>query len=445
VTGYYIRLALQSFRRHPGLTAVMVCAIALGIGVCIVTMTVYHAVSGNPIWWKNDRLYAITVDTPRMRSPDQAHPTPDQPTLLLAYEDASHLFASPIPERRVMMVRGRATIAGGARSARPMLVPTRETTADFFAMFDVPFLYGGAWDARADARPEPVIVLSRDLNDTLFGGANSVGRMVSWNEHEFRVVGVLDAWFPKPKFYDLNQGGAYDPPEDAFIPFAWGPLLQQHPFASECFSKYDTSSFAGFLHSDCLWVQMWVELPGEERHQRMQTMLDAYWIAQRAHGRFPTLGAVHLTRVSEWLTENDIVESDDRIMVVAAFAFLAVCLANTLGILLARFLSRAPSTGVRRALGATRRDVLAQHLLEVGAISLCGAALGLLLGAAGLHALHALYAIPGVRSGYQELMRFDAVSIAWAVALAVGSALVAGLYPSWRAGRLPPAVYLKSQ
>ena len=62
--GYYIRLALQSFRRHPGLTAVMVCAIALGIGVCIVTMTVYHAVSGNPIWWKNDRLYAVLINGP---------------------------------------------------------------------------------------------------------------------------------------------------------------------------------------------------------------------------------------------------------------------------------------------------------------------------------------------------------------------------------------------
>src|SRR5437879_4083664 len=60
--GYYMRLALTSFGRSPGLTALMVCAIALGIGVCVVTLTVYHAMSGNPIWWKNDRLYAVTMD-----------------------------------------------------------------------------------------------------------------------------------------------------------------------------------------------------------------------------------------------------------------------------------------------------------------------------------------------------------------------------------------------
>ena len=60
--GYYLRLALKSFGRNPGITALMVIAIALGIAVCVMTLTVYHAMSGNPIWWKNDRLYAVTMD-----------------------------------------------------------------------------------------------------------------------------------------------------------------------------------------------------------------------------------------------------------------------------------------------------------------------------------------------------------------------------------------------
>ena len=55
--GYYLRLALKSFGRNPGITVLMVLAIALGIAVCVMTLTVYHAMSGNPIWWKNDRLY----------------------------------------------------------------------------------------------------------------------------------------------------------------------------------------------------------------------------------------------------------------------------------------------------------------------------------------------------------------------------------------------------
>lgn len=445
MTGYYTRLALRSFRRNPGATVVMVCAIALGIGVCVVTMTVYHAVSGNPIWWKNDRLYAVTLDAGNVDTPSRPG-RPELPATQLSYPDAVRLFASDIPERKVIMYRQRAVIAGGTQVSKPLPITTRETTGDFFSMFDVPFLYGSGWDARADSRPEPVIVLSRELNDELFGGENSVGRKVRWNDHEFRIVGVLDAWFPKPKFYDLNSG-AYDPPEDAFIPFAWGPLLKQRPSGSvSCFGNdRQLSSFDQFLHSECLWVQMWVELPDGTSRARMQAMIDAYYAEQRAHGRFLRRGSNRLATVSQWLTENGIVQSDDRVMVVAAFAFLAVCLANTIGILLARFLARAPHTGVRRALGATRRDVMLQHLLEVGAICLCGAALGLALGAGGLRVLHALYSLPGVRSGYAELMRFDSISIAWAVALAMGSSLAAGLYPSWRAGRLPPAAYLKSQ
>ena len=45
---YYLQLALRSFRRNPGLTALMVFAIALGISVCMITLTSYRAAAQNP-------------------------------------------------------------------------------------------------------------------------------------------------------------------------------------------------------------------------------------------------------------------------------------------------------------------------------------------------------------------------------------------------------------
>src|SRR5438128_14117 len=60
--GYYFQLAFGSFRRSPGLVILMVLAVAVGIGVCVVTLTFNHAMSGNPIWWKSDQLYAVTLD-----------------------------------------------------------------------------------------------------------------------------------------------------------------------------------------------------------------------------------------------------------------------------------------------------------------------------------------------------------------------------------------------
>jgi putative ABC transport system permease protein len=130
-----------------------------------------------------------------------------------------------------------------------------------------------------------------------------------------------------------------------------------------------------------------------------------------------------------------------------AYAFLPLCLINTVGLLLAKFLNGAAVTGIRRALGASRRQIFIQHLIEVGALSVLGALLGLALAALGLAAVHHLYAAAhlGRRGGYQELMHFDFVAVVWAVILAVAATLAAGLYPAWRIGRLSPAVYLKSQ
>jgi putative ABC transport system permease protein len=61
--GYNLRLALESFKRTPGLTLLMLCAIAVGISTCIVTLTVYEGTSNDPIRWKSSQLYAVTIDS----------------------------------------------------------------------------------------------------------------------------------------------------------------------------------------------------------------------------------------------------------------------------------------------------------------------------------------------------------------------------------------------
>ena len=442
--GYYTRLALKSFGRNPGLTALMVLAIALGVAVCIMTLTVYHAMSGNPIWWKNDRLYAVTMDNwdpNRPWRPDWTGPPPQ-----MTYKDSQYLFASNIPERKVVMYSVDGVISG-VGSAAPERVSTRLTSADFFAMFEVPFLYGNGWSASADRPAQPVIVLSREENEKLFGGSNSVGRTLRWNDHEFRVIGVLDEWFPRPKYYDLN-GGNFAPPDTAYIPQQWGidlELLNNED--TDCWRAEKVDNYKEFIASDCVWQQMWVELPDAASRERMQSLIDGYWAEQHKAGRFPRARDNRLTNVAQWLRDNKVVDNDNRVLVGLAFAFLALCLINTVGLLLAKFLNGATITGVRRALGASRRQIFVQHLVEVGAVSVVGAALGLLLATLGLAAVHHLYAAAhlGQHGGYQELTHFDVVGVVWAVILAVAATVAAGLYPAWRIGQLPPAVYLKSQ
>ena len=440
--GYYLRLSVKSLRRTPGLTALMVCAIALGIGACIVTLTVYHAMSGNPIWWKNNLLYAVTMD-----SWEAARPyAPEHPTLppwQMTYKDATYLAQSGIPKGTAIMTQVRGSITGVAGQRLPLQVSTRATSSDFFRMFDVPFQYGGAWRPAADRGPEPVIVLSRKVNDTLFGGSDSVGRAVVWNGHRFRVAGVLAQWRPLPRFYDLIDNGPFAPPEDVYVPFAWQATLHEFPTGNtDCQSTSTDRSFQDFLGSECVWTELWVELPTAASRDRFQAFMDAYWATQHKAGRFPRPLNNHLTNVGEWLQVNGVVSSDSRILLRVAFAFLTVCLINTVGILLTKFLRGASLTGLRRALGARRGQIFLQHIVEVSMVSLAGAALGLALGAFGLLAVQALY---GQGDQYGALAHFDPLGAAWALALAVLSTLVAGLYPALTAGRLPPAVYLKSR
>ena len=119
--------------------------------------------------------------------------------------------------------------------------------------------------------------------------------------------------------------------------------------------------------------------------------------------------------------------------------FLAVCLLNTVGLLLAKFLGRAPEIGLRRALGASRRAVFCQYLVESGCIGVAGGAGGVAAAWLGLRGIEALFG-----DIIANLLVFDAAMVALAVVLAVACTLAAGLYPTWRACNVQPAAQLRA-
>lgn len=443
--GYYFQLAIRNLRRNPGLTMLMIGAVALGIAVCVMTLTMYRAMSGNPIWWKNDVLYAVTMDfwDPQQPNLDKR---PELPPEQLTYRDAMAVYRSDIPKHKVIMHKSIGIVSVDGQQIKPERAATRVTTKDFFAIFDVPFQYGGTWTDAADSGPEPVMVISRKMNDKLFGGVNSVGRRIRWNDNEFRIIGVRDNWLPLPAFYDLNNG-ALEEPEDVYIPFGWNAALElQSAGNTNGWKPEDISNYQDFLGSELVWIQVWVELPDAATRDRFQAFLDNYSREQKQAGRYQRPLNNRLTSVDKWLVDNNVVSKDDRVLVGLAFAFLAVCLLNTVGLLLAKFLNNAPLTGIRRALGASRKQVFMQHLVEVGVISSIGAVLGLALGGLLLLGLRALYTVdPTDAGGTQALAHVDVTSVVTALALAFFATIAAGLYPAWRIGRIPPAVYLKAQ
>ncbi len=441
---YDLRLAFDSLRRHPGLSALMVLAIALGIAVCTITFTVYHAMATNPIPEKSDQLYAVTLDG---WSPDRAYDEdqPENPPQLLTYRDAMYLYGAKAASRSVVMYKSGALLLPERAGVKPFIAVLRVTSHEFFPVFDVPFQYGRAWDAAADGGPQPVVVLSHETNEKVFGGEDSVGRMVKLGKNDFRVVGVLQPWAPSPKFFDLNNG-SFEDPEDAYLPYGWGRALEMPVYGNtNCWKAEGGDSYQDFLNSECVWLQFWAELPTAADRDRYQAFLDNYARSQKAAGRMQRPLNNRLYDVEQWLDRNEVVQRDNRVLIGIALLFLGVCLVNVVGLLLAKFLNAAPQTGLRRALGASRRDIVRQHMTEVLLIGLAGGVTGLLLAVAGLAGIRSIYGSDFNRGAYERLTEIDPTVVLVTLALSLLAGAVAGLYPSWRIGRTAPAVYLKTQ
>jgi putative ABC transport system permease protein len=128
-------------------------------------------------------------------------------------------------------------------------------------------------------------------------------------------------------------------------------------------------------------------------------------------------------------------------LMMVGLLFLAVAAVNLIGLLLGKFLARANEVGVRRALGASRRDVFLQHLVECQVVAILGGAIGVVLSGLALRVLNAFMLDMTNRVG---LFSLDGRMLLLALALSVVAGLIAGVYPAWRICRLAPANHLKA-
>ncbi len=434
---YYIKLAALSIRRNPVLSTLMMAAIAVGIGAFMTMLTVHHMMSSNPIWWKNDVLFNIGVDTWNPNEP-YYEDRPELPPEQLTYRDARALQDSDIPTYKSYMFKTAGVIQPENDEVAPFIEIGRMTFNDFFAMFDVPFEYGGPWGDSADGRDEFVVVLSQETNDKVFGGGNSVGKRITIDEREYTVTGVLKEWRPTPKFYDLNNG-AFGPAEAFYMPAQLYETLQaQRVGNTNCWKPEDLDSFEAFNNSECTWIQYWVQLDTKDQQERYASFLHAYLQEQAQLGRSARPDQYLMASPEEWLEINEVVGDDNRVLVGLSALFLVVCLLNTVGLLLAKFLGRAGDISVRRALGASKFDIFRQQLVECGFVGLLGGLIGIGLSGLGLLAVRKMYQFEGS-------VMMDGEMIVVAFLTAIAASIAAGLWPAWQICRVPPAGYLKTQ
>jgi putative ABC transport system permease protein len=436
---YNTRLAWLSIRRNPVISSLMVAAVGIGIGVCMTMLSIYHVMSGDPIPEKSDVLYRVQFDAWDPAEPwGMGEDGPDAPTLM-TYTDAVALMESDIATHQSAMYRSYMTVQPENKDLAPETRGVRAAYRDFFPMFAVPFLYGGPWSVEADEGNDNVVVIGRAFNEEHFGGVDSIGREITFSGEIYRVVGVIDHWNPLPKFYHLNNGNFQDA-ESVYMPFRLA-INKQMPVSgnTSCWKPEPIEGFSGFLGSECVWVQYWAELGDESERLAYMDYMNGYAAQQQELGRFGRADNNKVTDVMAWMDKRGVVSDDSVVLVGMSFLFLAVCLLNTIGLLLAKFAGASPMVGLRRALGADKLTIFRQYLVEVGAVGLAGGLLGLGLAVLGLFTVRNWY------EDYEKVAQLDGVMVATTIILSVIATVVAGLYPAWRLCRIAPARYLKTQ
>ncbi|MBD8899333.1 ABC transporter permease [Rhodanobacter sp. DHG33] len=432
--GYYLDMAWRSLKRTPVLTGLMVLAIGLGIGASMTMLTVLHVMTDDPMPGRSAQLYTPHLD-PLPLNHKQGGDSPDA-SANLTWPDAMALLQSHRATRQAAMAGGTLLVHPAQPGQQPFYVDGRYTTADFFTMFGVPFQRGGGWRATDDAASAHVVVLAASLARKLFGSADAVGRMVQLGDNDYRVLGVVDDWAPKPMFYADATAKHYSDADLFFLPLsvAVDKDLQLNGNQSS-WSKEALGKHSGSMS----WLQFWMQLDTSAQVSAYRQYLVDYSAQQKALGRFqrPPTNAKLYTLMG-WLAHQNLVPNDVRLQLWLALGFLFVCMLNIVALLLAKFLRRGGEISVRRALGARQRDIFVQLGIESALIGMAGGALGVLIAQLGL------WSIRQRPDDYAHLAQMDGAMLLGTLALAVVASVLAGLLPAWRACRVAPALQLKT-
>jgi putative ABC transport system permease protein len=314
-----------------------------------------------------------------------------------------------------------ANLAGlTASSGRKRVVPTKtlpRPTGDAPTVFGVTPSYatlaglrltsGRFYDAAENDAAAPVAVLGQAAAAALFGIEDPVGRFVKLNQQWFRIVGVAG---PQLTVHS-NVGGlpAQDRNNVVYVPLLAAILRLED---AQSWQKDEI---------DAAYLQLEPDADVSAAGALVRGLLDA---SHRGAGDFSVIVPAEL--LAEQQRTRRIFEI---VMVAIASISLLVGGIGIMNIMLASVLERTKEIGVRRAVGATRRDIIRQFLVETTLVTVTGGVMGALVGVA-------LSELVGYLAGWSTIITTTSIVLAFGVSVAVG--IVFGLYPAIRAARLDP-------
>ena len=321
-------------------------------------------------------------------------------------EDDYRAVRARLEGRAVVAIESsdRTTVYEGGRRSRN--VELRGVSDTYFRIRNIEIADGRAFSAQEVDRAANVVVIGADLATKFFGGgARALGHTLRIGDLPYRVIGVAK-----------SQGKLFNQSLDKFAiaPFTSQvkKLVNPHRIVDGILVKAATlpEMQDAMGETEALMRSRRHLRPGQDNNFHFETADDVldFW-GKIASALFT--GGLALMGIS--LVVGGIIIMNIMLMAVA---------------------ERTREIGIRKALGARRRDILRQFLVEAAALSTGGAVLGIAVGVGAAKLIDAFTSLPAKPSLFWMTI---------ALVLGMGTGIVAGVYPANRAAKLDPIAALR--
>jgi putative ABC transport system permease protein len=279
-------------------------------------------------------------------------------------------------------------------------------TPDYFRIKDLVIARGRAFTDVDDRLGSAVVVIGQEVASHFFPNLDPVGRTLKVNRVPFTVIGVLE-----------KQGSVF------------GLSLDRQviaPYESQMSTITGRANLYGVV----------VQAPNAAALANTQEIVRE--VMRNRHGLRPAQPDDFSFETSESALKTW--QSIRKFLVLAAIFLPAIGLVVgaivIMNIMLVAVAERTREIGIRKSLGARRRDILAQFLVESATLSMFGAALGVALGVGLSQAIAAVSPLPATVALWSVIM---------AVLIGAGVGIIAGAYPAHRASRLDPIYAMRME
>jgi putative ABC transport system permease protein len=295
------------------------------------------------------------------------------------------------------------------------------TDENYLSIFNHALLKGRFINSEEVALSANVVVIGSGIKDKLFRFEDPIGKQIKVKDIWFNVIGVLEPKLMSAKKVEgldvNNQNYEVIVPINSVI----NRISVRDPNANNRRRRRDPTRYIDKVSID----QMAIKIINAEDIAESSSLINR--ILLRRHNNVPNFQIV----IPEELLRQS--QQTQRIFNVVMGAIAGISLLvggiGIMNIMLASVLERTKEIGVRRAMGATKNDILLQFLIEAVALSIIGGLIGLVLGF-GMTKLISSYA------GWRTLVN------SWSIVLSIGVSLITGLifgiYPAKNAAEKEP-------